>query len=407
MAKQQPKKKRTFIKNLRKKHVRSRSTKKNVKPKKKGTVKGSSKGSKAVGSKQKAGGKKPAKSTTPKKKPGPKKGSSKGSTPKGKVNDGIKYYNRLKSEVAKFYKAQTSKETVNRWYLEGKTTLAYTHLKSGAPPGGINDTYFKFFVNNLDQFLAKPTRDAFDKTKLKDTADGFNYWLIEDYFYTNEEDLRMFNKIVIDMEDLLGANEQWEATDPQDFDFVQIRRSVANLVGRMKRKGKGLEKYYAYFHIYRDVENNEIIFVLTDVEPDTMVDEDDMETPEVFEPAEEKPAEPEPKKKKKKGKEKKGKEKPAAAKPEPEEKLTAKEKATIAREEKRGSLDLLTAKRESFEKSMSFNNKQIREIADVIKILKDIGVNYADEKKQVLQLQAANKQLMTNIATINQKINDL
>lgn len=411
MAKQRKPQK--YIKGVRKKRVASTSTARK-KPAKKSAPKSRSKvktKTKITKKKIAAPVKKKAVILKNKSKPGSKAKADpvvskiESTVPK---NDALSYYNKLKSQVSEFYKEQTGDEKINRVYLENRTMDAFRKLKSFSNDN-ITPTSYKAFINNLDQIIQMPTRQMLDRDSLEPSDEmGFDWWLIDDYFKRNADILSKYKNIIVDLQSLLGVNEIWEAKDADALDFHEIRRQVAKLVAKMKTD----KNYYAYFKILKSSDGKTIIFELSDYEPIIKIEKEDLVEPEVGEEEEgeeemeeEEEAEEVAQPTEKKGKGKKGaKEKPAEEKP---EKISAAEKAQIERDTKKGNLELLILKREAFEKSIAFNNRQVKEIADTIKVLKSIDIDFSDEKSQVLSLQASNKKLYSDINDINDKIKNL
>lgn len=374
---------------IRKKRVLSRSTKgkgakKVVKANKKKTAKGTAK-------------KKPAKKQAAR---SPVTGKLKAKT-KATQNDSVWYYNQLKKYVARHYKEQTGEEKMNRVYLEAQTRSAFKQLKE-LTGGNIDSSSFKAFINNLDQIISRPTRREMTSDEIEPGIFGFHWWLIDDYFRTRGADIALFKSVTVDLQAMVGPNEIWQSPKGAKIekDLPEIRRQVAKLVARAKLDDSSLAPY---FHVIKAKDKSEILFELNSAPPDSVLDKDDMGEEPEEEPTEEAPAP------KKRGPKPKGeKEKPVTKGKEPQPPpAPTKTEAELKREEKKGNLELLTLKRESFEKSIKFNTEQIKDITDTIKIFKEIGISYKNEANELKQIMTDNQHLRQLISKVNDQISDL
>ncbi len=335
------------------------------------------------------------------KKTGAKKSTSKKGFNKDRKRSSVEYYNQLKSEVSQFYKEEHGKKRLDKTFLEARTKYAFKILKGKAAGGIITDSLYKGFVNNLDGIMHKPASVIAKPDFIIDTSIQIDYWNLEVFIEKYYDELKQYNNVAISLDSILGPGNDQEEEDLDDLDIATVVRDVKKFAIREHKKD---DSQFLFFNILKSEDNESLIFELVDQEsPDKLrvVDGemDDTEIP-VFEP------EPEAKGKKKKvtkGKEKeKEKEKPAET-----EKISATERAAIERENKKGDLERLTLKKESYQKDIAFNNQQILHTAGLVEVLRKNKIDFSDELEQMVEYKKTNKDLMAEINLINKKLKDL
>lgn len=321
--------------------------------------------------------------------------ATKAAPKKVKKNKNLEFYNKLKSQVSHFYKDEFPEQRFNRVFIESKTRSLFTQLKATSPV--ITNVAFKGFVNNLDAFIQKPSAERLSPELISNSGQGIDWWNIEMYIDNKGDELSKFKSITVDLSGIIGPGNTEKVDDPDSLDLKRILKDIRNFVDNHKRHD---DSQFLFFNILISKDGKEIIFELTDNEPLDKIEPDELDDAEVPFSDEAEEEVPEPvKPKKKKGKKEEE---------EPEEEKPAKEdKEAKARKAKKENIEIYKSLLESYQKSFAFNNQQIKEIAGVIKVLKEIEVPFTEELKQIKELQKSNVGLSKNINEVNSKMQKL
>lgn len=299
----------------------------------------------------------------------------------GTKADNKLFYNDLKKSVAEYYQKELGKKHVDRTFLESKTKYLFKALKAQAPGGIINNSVFKGFVNNLEFISSKPATSVLQQDLINETGLSLQWWNLEPWIDQNGAQLEGFESFEIIASDIIGAGNDQQADSVSGLDIKGVIRDIGQAMRRMGLKGKS---DFLYWDILKSKDGKTIVFQLSTSEPSNIMlpdkdgEFDEVELPEF--------------------------EEESAAKAEPAKEEPVKETPT---QKRKGELDILTSKKESFQKDIEFNNKQIKDIAETIKLLKELGIPIKEEKKRLVELSKENGELSKSISEINKKIKDL
>lgn len=328
--------------------------------------------------------------------------STKGLTGKAKKKaakrntDAVGWYQQLRSEVIKFYKEEYETTKLDKEFIKARTSYAYAALKKAAPQAGITKTSFKRFVVSLDEILTKPPITVLEKDSFVGGEKGIEYWELENYFKDYREDLKQYKEIVVDGQSVV-PNLLETGSAPEEINCQSVFRDIRSHFQRKNKSRKTEESDVLWFNIFRSKNGVQIVFELTDVEPDDVIKpesggtaptitEEDEEPEEVTKPG--------------------GKTVPTAPKP-PDLPITR----TSIKEEERAAeihtIDKLERKKNSYRKDIKFNGKEIDKLTKLIKLYESMGISHDKELTRLQKLEDTNENLFGKIDIINDQLDKI